>query len=152
MFSLGSIKDSFHVGREVAILSISLYVMGLGLGPLLAGPISELYGRNIVYRTSFALFFVFSFPVAFAEDIGTSKRGISVFSVVPDILRFAVVFLIFRFITGFCGAAFLSVAGGSVSDMFPNAMVGTCVFSSISTQVDIEIETLPRLVQWRYTL
>jgi len=38
---------------------------------------------------------------------------------------FAEVFLVFRFVTGFCGAAFLSVAGGSVSDMFPNAMVGT---------------------------
>ncbi|KAN0115774.1 Major facilitator superfamily domain containing protein [Russula decolorans] len=105
VFSVHGIENSFHVGREVAILSISLYVMGLGVGPLFAGPISELYGRNIVYRTSFALFFVFSFPVAFAPDIE--------------------VFLIFRFVTGFCGAAFLSVAGGSVSDMFPNAMVGT---------------------------
>ena len=46
--------------------------MGLGIGPLFAGPISELYGRNIVYRTSFAFFFVFSFPVAFAPDIGST--------------------------------------------------------------------------------
>ncbi len=76
MFSLGSIQDSFHVGREVAILSISLYVMGLGIGPLFAGPISELYGRNIVYRMSFASFFVFSFPVAFAPDIGTGTVGL----------------------------------------------------------------------------
>ena len=63
-------SESFHVGREVAILSMSLYVVGLGIGPLFAGPISEIYGRNIVYRMSFALFFVFSFPVAFAPDIG----------------------------------------------------------------------------------
>ena len=75
MFSLHGIENSFHVGREVAVLGISLYVMGLGIGPLFAGPISELYGRNIVYRTSFALFFVFSFPVAFAPDIGTSDAG-----------------------------------------------------------------------------
>lgn len=32
-------------------------------------------------------------------------------------------FLIFRFITGFCGSAFLSVAGGSVSDLFSDATV-----------------------------
>jgi MFS family permease len=76
------IENSFHVGREVAILSISLYVMGLGVGPLFAGPISELYGRNIVYRVSFALFFVFSFPVAFAPDIGTSNAGTSLPSAV----------------------------------------------------------------------
>lgn len=74
MFSLGGIKHSFHVGREVAILSISLYVMGLGVGPLFAGPISELYGRNIVYRMSFTLFFVFSIPVAFVHNFGTRQR------------------------------------------------------------------------------
>ena len=60
----------FHVGKEVAILGISLYVMGLGTGPLFSGPLSEVYGRNIVYRVSFVLFFAFTFPVAFAPDIG----------------------------------------------------------------------------------
>lgn len=137
VFSLHSIEKSFHVGREVAILSISLYVMGLGVGPLFAGPISELYGRNIVYRTSFVLFFVFSFPVAFAHDIE--------------------VFLIFRFVTGFCGAAFLSVAGGSVSDMFPNAMVGTpMAVYTVSTFLGPEFGLLfsgfvNQHVEWRWT-
>lgn len=32
-------------------------------------------------------------------------------------------FLIFRLFTGFCGAAFLSVAGGSVSDLFSDRAV-----------------------------
>ena len=44
--------------------------MGLGTGPLFSGPLSEVYGRNIVYRVSFVLFFAFTFPVAFAPDIG----------------------------------------------------------------------------------
>jgi len=44
--------------------------MGLGTGPLLSGPLSEVYGRNIVYRVSFVLFFAFTFPVALAPDIG----------------------------------------------------------------------------------
>jgi hypothetical protein len=35
------------------------------------------------------------------------------------------VYLIFRFICGYCGSAFLSVAGGSVSDMFSNSEVAT---------------------------
>jgi MFS family permease len=72
VFALDGVSDSFHVGEEVAILSISLYVIGLGIGPLFAGPISEIYGRNVVYRMSFALFFVFSFPVAFAPNIGST--------------------------------------------------------------------------------
>jgi len=35
------------------------------------------------------------------------------------------VFLVFRFISGFCASAFLSVAGGSVSDLFTNEKVAT---------------------------
>jgi MFS family permease len=130
---LDGVSESFHVGREVAILSMSLYVVGLGIGPLFAGPISEIYGRNIVYRMSFALFFVFSFPVAFATDIG-NPAGLPfprVYALLIRCFPSSGTFLIFRFATGFFGAAFLSVAGGSVSDMFPNSAVGTCVFSSI---------------------
>ncbi|THH04362.1 hypothetical protein EW145_g5577 [Phellinidium pouzarii] len=93
----------FHVSKEVTILGISLYVEGLGCGPLLLGPLSEFYGRNPVYWVSYFLFFVFSFPVAFAPNI--------------------TVFLIFRFIGGFAGSAFLSVAGGSVGDLFSNESV-----------------------------
>lgn len=33
------------------------------------------------------------------------------------------VYLIFRFLTGFCSSAFLSVAGGTVSDLFNDAEV-----------------------------
>ena len=61
----------FHVSKEVAILGVSLFVLGLGLGPLVAGPMSEIHGRNAVYRFSFCLFFVCMFPVAFAPDICT---------------------------------------------------------------------------------
>ncbi|KAI5117818.1 hypothetical protein M0805_004948 [Coniferiporia weirii] len=100
----GEARD-FHVSKEVTILAISLYVEGLGMGPLLLGPLSEFYGRSPVYWASFFFFFVFSFPVAFAPNI--------------------VVFLIFRFLSGFAGSAFLSVAGGSVGDLFSNETVAS---------------------------
>ncbi|KAJ3747863.1 major facilitator superfamily domain-containing protein [Lentinula detonsa] len=102
-FTEDGVSETFHVSHEVTILAISLFVEGLGLGPLLAGPLSEVYGRNIIYRVSFVLLFAFSFGVAFAPNI--------------------VVYLVFRFITGFCGSTFLSVAGGSVSDLFDNKTV-----------------------------
>ncbi|PBK63470.1 MFS general substrate transporter [Armillaria solidipes] len=102
-FAEQGVAKDFHVSHTVTILSISLFVEGLGLGPLLVGPLSEVYGRSIVYRISYAFFFVFSWPIAFAPNIE--------------------VYLIFRFVTGFCGSAFLSVAGGSVSDLFDNATV-----------------------------
>jgi hypothetical protein len=73
-FTIDAVSRQFHVGKEVAILGISIYVMGLGTGPLFSGPLSEVYGRNIVYRVSFVLFFALSFPVAFAPDIGKIAR------------------------------------------------------------------------------
>jgi hypothetical protein len=70
------IQKQFHVGEEVAILSISLLIAGLGIGPLLLGPLSEFYGRNAIYRISFLFFFLLNFPVAFAPNIGTDYLGI----------------------------------------------------------------------------
>ncbi|EIM85985.1 MFS general substrate transporter [Stereum hirsutum FP-91666 SS1] len=104
-FTEKGVASEFHVSQEVTILSISLFVLGLGLGPLVVGPLSEVYGRNIIYRISFLGFFAFTWPIAFAPNIA--------------------VYLIFRFVTGLFGAAFLSVAGGSISDLFPSNKVAT---------------------------
>ncbi|KAK7046011.1 hypothetical protein VNI00_007006 [Paramarasmius palmivorus] len=93
----------FHVSQEVTILSVSLFVAGLGVGPLLVGPLSELYGRNIIYQVSFVMMFIFTWPIVFAPNIA--------------------VVVVFRFLCGFCGSTFLSVAGGSVSDLFSNETV-----------------------------
>lgn len=104
-FTETGISQDFHVGHEVAILGISLYVLGLGIGPLLIGPLSEVHGRNPIYRISYLIFFALSWAVAFPPDIA--------------------VYMIFRFLTGFSSSAFLSVAGGSVSDLFTNDKVAT---------------------------
>ncbi|PWN46595.1 MFS general substrate transporter [Violaceomyces palustris] len=94
----GGIEREFGVSHEVAILGLSLFVIGLGIGPLLLGPLSEFYGRRPIYLVSYTSFFLLGLPVSFANN--------------------APVFLLFRFITGFCGSAFLSIAGGTVSDLF----------------------------------
>ncbi|KAI0721913.1 MFS transporter [Cerioporus squamosus] len=104
-FTETGLARDLHTVHEVTILSISMYVLGLGIGPLVMGPLSELYGRNIIYRVSYVLFFAFTWPTAFPPNIAT--------------------YLVFRFITGLCGSAFLSVAGGSVSDLFDNQTVAT---------------------------
>ncbi|KZT12708.1 MFS transporter [Laetiporus sulphureus 93-53] len=104
-FTERGLATDLHTVHEVTILSISLFVEGLGLGPLLFSPLSEVFGRNNVYRISYFLFWVFTWPVVFPPDIET--------------------FLVFRFVTGFCSSAFLSVAGGSVSDLFVNEEVAT---------------------------
>lgn len=44
--STPEIAEHFGVSRVVAILPLTLYVIGLGFGPVIAAPISETYGRE----------------------------------------------------------------------------------------------------------
>ena len=70
-FAEGGMAAEFHVSRLVTVLTISLFVAGLGIGPLLVGPLSEVYGRNIIYQVSFTMLFLLSWPIVFAPNIGT---------------------------------------------------------------------------------
>ncbi|KAJ7782471.1 MFS general substrate transporter [Mycena maculata] len=104
-FTETGMAAEFHVSHEATILSISLFILGLGVGPLVTGPFSEVYGRAIIYQVSYILLVLLCLPVVFAPNLG--------------------VLLAFRFLLGTCGASFLSVAGGSVADMFAGPTVGT---------------------------
>jgi MFS family permease len=101
---------------------LSTFVVGIAIGtriPLyhvflisvLFGPLSEFYGRKPVYIVSYFLFLgkspldflafnetVWQIPTALAKNIAT--------------------IIITRFLAGFSGSAFLSVAGGSITDMW----------------------------------
>lgn len=43
----GVVKE-FNVSEEVALLSISVFVVGFGIGPMAFAPLSEIYGRRII--------------------------------------------------------------------------------------------------------
>lgn len=78
--------------------------MGLGVGPMFLGPLSEFYGRRPIYIVSFACYILFLIPCAAAQNITTLLVG--------------------RFLDGVAGSAFLSVAGGTVGDMFEKGDLG----------------------------
>lgn len=40
------IEDEFQISRIVATLGLSIFVVGLGLSPMMLGPLSEFYGRR----------------------------------------------------------------------------------------------------------
>lgn len=92
------VTAEMHVSQLVAVLGLSLFVGGLGIGPMFLGPMSEFFGRRPIYLVSFTCFTIFLIPCALAPHIA--------------------VLLIFRFFAGMAGSAFLSVAGGTVGDMF----------------------------------
>ncbi|KAI1809356.1 MFS general substrate transporter [Poronia punctata] len=88
----------FAESEIVATLGLSTFVLGIALGPLFLGPLSEFYGRRPVYLLSWGMFFIWIIPSAVGHNATTM--------------------LIVRFIDGFSGSAFLSVAGGTVRDVF----------------------------------
>jgi MFS family permease len=64
---------------------------------------------------------VLNFPVAFGKLANTSRDGVKLIKIANNVA----VHMIFRFLTGFAGSAFLSVSGGAISDVFKNEFVAT---------------------------
>jgi multidrug resistance protein len=91
-------NPEFGISTLVGTLGLSTFVLGLAIGPLLMSPLSEFYGRRPIYLSSWAMFLVWIIPSAVAGN--------------PETI------IVTRFFGGFAGSAFLSVAGGTVSDVF----------------------------------
>ncbi|PPJ52936.1 hypothetical protein CBER1_11491 [Cercospora berteroae] len=92
------LEVDFHVSRLGATVGLTTFVCGLGLGPMFLSPLSEFYGRRIIYICAFGMYLIWLIPCAVAPNIATM--------------------LVARFLDGLAGSAFLSVAGGTVGDMF----------------------------------
>ncbi|KAH6636532.1 major facilitator superfamily domain-containing protein [Chaetomium tenue] len=92
----------FHVSTIVAILGVSLFVLGFAIGPLLWAPLSEFHGRQIVFFFTYFGLAAFSAGAAGAQNIHT--------------------LIILRFFAGAFGASPLTNSGGVIADMF-NAKV-----------------------------
>ena len=73
-------------------MTISLYTLGLALGPIIAAPLSELFGRRIVYLITMPLLCIFSAGAGCAQNIQTV--------------------IICRFFAGLGGSAALAVGAG----------------------------------------
>lgn len=94
-----NIAQDFHLTSiYTPNLPVGMYVLGLGLGPLWLAPLSELYGRRIVYLGSFSLFTIVNVGCALA----------------PNIAALAIL----RLLSGTCGSAGPTLGGASIGDMF----------------------------------
>lgn len=89
----------FGCSEEVYTLGISLFVLGFAIGPLLWAPLSELFGRQILYVGTYAVLTAFNAGAAGSQNIQT--------------------LIIMRFFAGAFGSSPLTNAGGVIADMFP---------------------------------
>lgn len=99
------IQVHFHVSREAAILSLSLFVLGLGVGPAIAAPLSETLGRSIVYKITTPCYILFILGAGFSKTFAG--------------------FLICRFLAGAAGGPVLAVGAGTNADLFDVHQRGT---------------------------
>ena len=66
-------EEEFGASHEVALLSITLFVIGFGVGPLAFAPFSELFGRKPVYVVTMSLAVIFVIPCAWSRAQTVSK-------------------------------------------------------------------------------
>lgn len=67
--SISVTAKEFHTSKTVSLLSVSLYVIGFSLGPLLWGPLSEKLGRKPPLFFGFLLFAIMQIPTALAQNL-----------------------------------------------------------------------------------
>ncbi|KKA29566.1 hypothetical protein TD95_001654 [Thielaviopsis punctulata] len=93
------VSERFNVSDEVSLLTITVFVVGFGVGPMVFAPLSEIYGRRPVGATLF-LAVVFIIPCAVAKNIGT--------------------LIVCRAIDGIAFSAPMTLVGGTLADLWAN--------------------------------
>ncbi|KAK5989442.1 Polyamine transporter 4 [Cladobotryum mycophilum] len=96
--SRGQLQEEFGVSRTVALLPLTFYVLALGFGPVIGGPLSETIGRYPIYYGSMPLGALFTLGAGFTHSFAA--------------------LCVLRFLAGFCWAPVLSVAPGSMAETF----------------------------------
>ncbi|CAI7587555.1 unnamed protein product [Penicillium glandicola] len=67
--ALTATRELFHTTFEVETLPTSMFLIGAGLGALITGPISEVYGRNPVYIPTMVGFMLFNMGAGLSQTV-----------------------------------------------------------------------------------
>lgn len=62
------VAKEFQVSDEIAILPMSLYTLGLAFGPLAGSPLSETFGRKVVFLVTTPIFALFILGSGFSHN------------------------------------------------------------------------------------
>jgi MFS family permease len=96
--ALTTIAHELHMSSTEAAMSLSIYLLATAFGPLIMGPLSELYGRSKVLHASNAWFLVWSIACGFANTKETLIAA--------------------RFLAGFGASSIYALGGGVLNDVW----------------------------------
>ena len=82
--AVNGVAEAFSCSKTVSTLGVTTFMIGFATGPLLFAPLSEVWGRCLVFRITLFLFFCFNVGCALAPNIAA--------------------LLVFRFLCGFFGS------------------------------------------------
>ncbi|KAF2667578.1 MFS general substrate transporter [Microthyrium microscopicum] len=101
MYSGGvaELDAQYGASQEVGTLGLSLFVLGFAIGPLFWAPLSEMFGRQLLFFITYGVFTAFNAGVCGSQNIWTV--------------------IILRFFAGSFGSSPLTNAGGVIADCFP---------------------------------
>lgn len=95
---LGPMKQEFGVtDQTIPTLGVTTYLLGLAVGSLILAPISETFGRRLVYVIALFCFFVLVIPCALATSLAQ--------------------IIIIRFFVAVAGSACIANAPGTIGDI-----------------------------------
>lgn len=92
--------QTFHsTNKTLGAFVTSVYLLGYVFGPLALAPLSELYGRLIIYNVCNVLFVVFTVACAVANSEAS--------------------LIVFRVLAGITASSPVTLGAGSIADMIP---------------------------------
>lgn len=96
---LSAMQKDFHSHNStLATFAMTIYVLGFGVGPLIFAPLSEVYGRSVIYKCCLAMFLASTIACGLSANLN--------------------MLVTFRFIAGCFGAAPVAIGGAMVYDLF----------------------------------
>ncbi|KAF5650114.1 major facilitator superfamily domain protein [Fusarium tjaetaba] len=110
MFAPGAVTMKREFGFKsdtVEVLTITMASLGFALGQLFIPPMSEVFGRMPIYRTSSVFYMGFTAGCARSTNVAE--------------------FLVFRLLTGLAAASYMSTGGGTVADLLPKEERGVAM-------------------------
>ncbi|KAK4042986.1 major facilitator superfamily domain-containing protein [Parachaetomium inaequale] len=93
--------------RPLATLGLTTYLLGLAAGSVVVAPMSELYGRRVVYLVCLGVFVVLIVPCGLAKGLGE--------------------LVVVRFIGAVFGAAMISNSPGTIVDIAGHESLALCM-------------------------
>ncbi|KAI9665965.1 MAG: hypothetical protein M1821_003900 [Bathelium mastoideum] len=87
-----------HVSQIVALLPLSFYNLGMAFGPVISSPLSETFGRKVVYLATIPTSALFTLGAGFSQSISS--------------------LIVCRFFAGAFGAPGVSIASATITDIY----------------------------------